>query len=152
MVGLGKSLALTAARVLLAGLFVYEATLLWKNGAEAGFRYVESGGLPAWSWWFSPVMTDVPVAWRLPGWSWWLALFLNGIGGIFVIVGLFTRLAAVGFMGFCLMTSVFFHNRLGIGTEAVHFGKDMGLAGGFLLLAIVGPGPFSVDAVFRGRP
>src|SRR5262245_41483541 len=129
MGGLGKSAGFLVARLLLAGLFIYEASLLWRNGAEVGFRYVETGGLPSWSWWFSPVATEVPIAWRLPGWSWWPALALNGIGGVLLVVGLFTRLAAAGFMVFCLMTSFFFHNRLGIGTEAVHFGKDMGLAG-----------------------
>ena len=68
-------------------------------------------------------------------------------GGLFVLIGLKTRWAAIALAGFCLLTGLFFH----IGAEeAVQFQKNVAMAGGFLALATTGPGPWSVDA-WRSR-
>jgi putative oxidoreductase len=68
-------------------------------------------------------------------------------GGLLVLFGLKTRWAALGLFGFCLLTALFFH--LGA-DQTVHFQKNLCMAGGFLMLAIFGPGPWSLDA-WRGR-
>jgi putative oxidoreductase len=68
-------------------------------------------------------------------------------GGLLVLVGLKTRWAAIALMGFCLLTALFFH--LGA-DQAIHFRKNLAMAGGFLTLAILGPGPWSLDG-WRGR-
>jgi uncharacterized membrane protein YphA (DoxX/SURF4 family) len=138
-------------RTLIAGVFIYESTIMWRNGVDAGLRYVETGGLPALSWWLAPVTIDVPVAWRLPGWAWWPALALNGLGGVLVVLGLTTRWVAAAFAVFCTMTALFFHNRLALPAEALQFGKDLGLAGGFLFLIVTGAGGLSIDAYLRHR-
>src|SRR5271169_2947628 len=65
-------------------------------------------------------------------------------GGLLVLVGLKTRWAAVALFGFCLLTALFFH--LGA-DQAIDFRK---MAVGFLTLAILGPGPWSLDG-WRGR-
>ena len=57
-------------------------------------------------------------------------------------------LTALAFAGFCALTAVVFHNQLGAIGEAIQFGKDFGLAGGFLLLAVSGAGGWSLDARF----
>jgi putative oxidoreductase len=68
-------------------------------------------------------------------------------GGVLVLVGLKTRWAAIALFGFCLLTALFFH--LGA-DQAIHFRKNFAMAGGFLTLAILGPGPWSLD-YWRGR-
>ena len=56
-------------------------------------------------------------------------------GGLLVLFGLKTRWAALGLFGFCLLTALFFH--LGA-DQTVHFQKNLCMAGGFLMLAIIG--------------
>ena len=68
-------------------------------------------------------------------------------GGLLVLIGLKTRWAAIALFGFCLLTALFFH--LGA-DQAIHFRKNLAMAGGFLTLAIFGPGPWSLDG-WRGR-
>ncbi|MGH6798892.1 MAG: DoxX family protein [Roseiarcus sp.] len=68
-------------------------------------------------------------------------------GGVLVLVGLKTRWAAIALFGFCLLTALFFH--LGA-DQTIHFRKNFAMAGGFLALAIFGPGPWSLDA-WRAR-
>ena len=68
-------------------------------------------------------------------------------GGLLVLVGLKTRWAAIALFGFCLLTALFFH--LGA-DQTIHFRKNLAMAGGFLTLAILGPGLWSLDG-WRGR-
>ena len=68
-------------------------------------------------------------------------------GGLLLLFGFKTRWAAIALCGFCLLTALFFH--LGA-DEAIEFKKNIAIAGGFLALASIGPGPWSVDAL-RGR-
>jgi putative oxidoreductase len=68
-------------------------------------------------------------------------------GGLLVLLGLKTRWAALALLGFCLLTLLFFH--LG-SDQTIDFRKNLAMAGGFLTLAILGPGPWSLDG-WRGR-
>jgi putative oxidoreductase len=68
-------------------------------------------------------------------------------GGVLVLVGLKTRWAAIALCGFCLLTALFFH--MGA-DQAIELKKNIAIAGGFLALATMGPGPWSIDA-WRGR-
>jgi putative oxidoreductase len=68
-------------------------------------------------------------------------------GGLLVLFGLWTRWAAIALFGFCLLTAFLFH--LGA-DQAIQFDKNIAMAGGFLALAVLGPGAWSLDA-WRGR-
>lgn len=68
-------------------------------------------------------------------------------GGLLVLFGLKTRWAAIALAGYCWLTALFFH--LGA-DQAMHFDKNIAMAGGFLALAILGPDPWSLDA-WRAR-
>jgi len=68
-------------------------------------------------------------------------------GGVLVLFGLWTRWAAIALFGYCLLTALVFH--LGA-DQAIHFNKNVAMAGGFLLLATFGPGAWSLDGR-RGR-
>ena len=71
-------------------------------------------------------------------------------GGLLVAFGLFTRLAAVGLGGFCLLAALFFH-MMPDPAQAVHFYKNLAMAGGFLMLATHGAGAWSIDAWKEAR-
>jgi len=68
-------------------------------------------------------------------------------GGLLVLLGLKTRWAAVALFGFCLLTALFFY--LGA-DQTIQMQKNIAMAGGFLTLAILGPGAWSLDA-WRAR-
>jgi putative oxidoreductase len=68
-------------------------------------------------------------------------------GGLLVLVGLKTRWAAIALFGFCLLTAFLIHWRA---NEMIEVQKNIAMAGGFLTLALLGPGAWSLDA-WRGR-
>jgi putative oxidoreductase len=68
-------------------------------------------------------------------------------GGLLVLFGLWTRWAAIALSGYCLLTALIFH--MGA-DQAIQFNKNVAMAGGFLALAVLGPGGWSLDA-WRGR-
>jgi len=68
-------------------------------------------------------------------------------GGLLVLVGLKTRWAAIALFGFCLLTALLFH--MG-DDQTIELRKNIAMAGGYLALAIFGPGQWSVDG-WRGR-
>jgi putative oxidoreductase len=68
-------------------------------------------------------------------------------GGLLVLFGLKTRWAAIALSGYCWLTALIFH--LGA-DQAIQFNKNVAMSGGFLALAILGPGLWSLDA-WRAR-
>jgi putative oxidoreductase len=68
-------------------------------------------------------------------------------GGLLVLFGLKTRWAAIALCGFCLLTALFFHTSA---DQAIQLQKNIAMAGGFLTLALLGPGAWSLDA-WRAR-
>ena len=68
-------------------------------------------------------------------------------GGLLVLLGLATRWAAIALFGFCLLTAFIFH--MGA-DQAIHFQKNVAMAGGFLALVVAGPGAWSLDG-WRSR-
>jgi putative oxidoreductase len=67
-------------------------------------------------------------------------------GGLLVLFGLWTRWAAIALSGYCLLTALIFH--MGA-DQAVQFNKNVAMAGGFLALAVLGAGAWSLDASRR---
>jgi putative oxidoreductase len=68
-------------------------------------------------------------------------------GGLLVLLGFKTRWAAIALFGFCLLTALFFH--VGV-DQAIQLQKNVAMAGGFLALALLGPGEWSLDG-WRAR-
>jgi putative oxidoreductase len=68
-------------------------------------------------------------------------------GGLLVLIGFKKRWAGIALFGFCLLTALFFH--LGA-DQTIEMQKNIAMAGGFLTLAIYGPGAWSLDG-WRGR-
>lgn len=120
-----QDLAALAGRVLLATIFVIESFI--KIGDYSGtISYMLANG----------------VSGRLLP----LVILTELGGGLLVAFGLLTRWAAIALAGFCLLTALFFHMSP---EQAVHFYKNLAMAGGFLVLAGFGPGAWSLDAWLR---
>ena len=118
------NLALFAGRLLISALFIFDAYLMlttWDSSAA----YMASFGLP-------PQLLPVVA-------------FCQAAGGLMILFGFWTRLAALAFAAYCVATAVVFHRNLGSNAEIIQAGKDLAIAGGFLCLAAAGPGAWALD-------
>ncbi len=128
-----RNLALLLGRFLIAAVFIFDASVLersWDNS----LAFVTGIGLPD----------------AVPTNDYLIAIVLCQIvGGIMIVFGFWTRLAALAFAAFCVATALLFHHNLASTNETIQAGKDLAIAGGFLFLAASGPGAWSLDV--RGR-
>lgn len=74
-----------------------------------------------------------------------LAIALELLGGLAVVLGWHTRLAAFLLAGFSLLSGIIFHSNFGDQTQMIMFMKNVALAGGFLMIVALGAGPYSLD-------
>jgi putative oxidoreductase len=73
-----------------------------------------------------------------PGLALPVALF-EVIGGLMIVFGVFTRLTALAFAAFCVLTALLFHRETADPVQAANAMKNIAIAGGFLcLFAYVG--------------
>ena len=115
-------------RLLLAALFVSDVwTIINNYGATAD--YLAQFGVP-------PQLLPLAMVTQLGG-------------GLLVVVGWQTRLAALALALFCIATALIFHTQSGDANEAIQFWKDLAIAGGFLVLLAHGAGVVSLDARLR---
>ena len=66
-------------------------------------------------------------------------------GGLLVLVGFWTRWAAITLAGFTVLAALLFHWEPGNQMQMISFMKNITIAGGFLVLAGAGPGAFALD-------
>ena len=125
-----KDVALLAGRVLLALMFVIAG---WgKIGGYAGTQgYMEAMGVPGA---------------LLP-----LVIFAELGGGIAIVLGLLTRLAALGLAVFSVVSGVIFHGGSADQIQQIMFAKNLAIAGGLLFLVANGAGRLSLDAKLFGK-
>jgi putative oxidoreductase len=114
---------LTIGRLMLAGLFIVEG---WSKvrGYQAATAYMDRFGVPG---------TLLPAV---------IALELGA--GLMIAVGWQTSLAAVALAAFCVLTAVLFHGNIADRNQLLHLEKDLAIAGGLLVLAAAGSGPWSL--------
>ncbi len=74
----------------------------------------------------------------------WIGFAIKLFGGLAVIIGFQTRLAALGLIAFTLGTAFLFHP-FWVEGEWNTFWKEISMIGGLVLLLAVGPGPLSID-------
>jgi putative oxidoreductase len=82
--------------------------------------------------------------------AWVLAVVVELGGGLLILFGLFTRLAGFILAAWCIATALVAHTNLAERAQEIQFFKNMGLAGGFLFVATLGAGAWSLDA-WRAR-
>ena len=74
-----------------------------------------------------------------------IVIILELLGGIAILVGFKTRLFALLFIGFNMVSALVFHSDFGDQTQMTMFMKNIAIAGGFLMLFAHGAGSYSVD-------
>ena len=74
-----------------------------------------------------------------------LVILLEVAGGIAVIVGWQTRIAAFLLAGFSFLSAILFHSDFSNQVEMTMFMKNLSIAGGFLFLVAFGPGAYALD-------
>jgi putative oxidoreductase len=116
-------------RVMLALIFIISGAMKLSDIAGTG-TYMASAGLPA--------------SLALPA-----ALF-ELIGGIMIVLGIFTRLTALVFAAFCLLTALLFHRETADAMQATAALKNIAIAGGFLCLFAYDQKSWSFDS-YRAR-
>ena len=110
-------------RLMLVAIFVQSGwSKIW--GYEGTAKYMDSVGVPG---------TLLP-----------LVILVELVGGLLVAVGWQTRLAALALAGFTLVAALLFHFPVDQG-QMIHFMKNIAITGGFLVLAMAGPGAWSLE-------
>ncbi len=126
-----RDAAALVGRVLLCAIFVMAG--FEKIGGFAGnVAYAQGAGLP---------MPQVAVA---------IALAVELVGGLMVLVGFRARLGALAIAVFSAVAAFSFHRYWSMPpaqqvNDFLFFWKDLGLAGGMLMIAAFGPGRWSID-------
>jgi putative oxidoreductase len=111
-------------RILLALIFIVSG--VGKISDVAGTAgYIESAGLP--------------------GILVWPTIALEVLGGIAIVIGFQTRIAAFALALFTLAAAVLFHTNFADPMQSIMFMKNLSMAGGLLLLAASGATALSVD-------
>lgn len=80
-----------------------------------------------------------------------LVIFAELGGGLGVLFGALTRLAAAGLAAFCILSALFFHTDFANQMQSIMFMKNFAIAGGMLMLAVHGAGAWSLDAWWQAR-
>lgn len=120
-----QQLSAPVGRFLLALIFV-QSGLTKITGYAATQGYMEAMGVPG-------VLLPLVIA-------------LEVLGGLAVMLGWQARIAAFLLAGFSLLSAVLFHANLGDPIQQIMFLKNLGLAGGFLMVVSHGAGAWSLDA------
>ena len=112
------------ARILLAVLFIMGG--IGKLGDVQGFAgYMASGGVPGFLAW--PVI-----------------IFELALGAS-LILGYQARIMALLGAGFCLLAGVLYHFVPADQMQMINFMKNLGIAGGLLMVFVHGAGRFAID-------
>lgn len=125
-----ENIALLAARILMPILFI---TAGWGEitGYAGTQQYMEAMGVPGA---------------LLP-----LTILLELGGGLAILFGFLTRTTALFTAGFTLLTAFLFHSNFADGVNQLMFMKNLTIAGGYLVLAVSGPGAFSIDRLLNKK-
>jgi putative oxidoreductase len=122
-----SSTTILLGRVLLAVIFLLSG--FGKLTAISGTAgYFGAIGLPA------PTATAIVVG------------LIELLGGLAVLVGFQTRIAAWVLAIFTIATALVAHTGWADQNQMIHFLKNVAISGGFLLLASSGAGAYSIDA------
>jgi len=113
-------------RFLLAALFLISG--LSKLGAAAATTgYIASAGLP------------------LPGVVYAITLVVEIAGGLLLLIGFKAKPVAAVLALFSVAAAVLFHSNFADQNQAIHFVKNLAIAGGLLQVAVAGAGRLSLD-------
>jgi putative oxidoreductase len=119
-----------AGRAMLSAMFIM-AGISKIGGYEGTAAYMASYGLPG-------LLLPAVIALEIGG-------------GLAILVGLQTRLAALLLAGFTLVATLIFHSDFSQPMQSIMFSKNIAIIGAFLLLFAQGSGEWSLDSVKLAR-
>ena len=123
-----QNLAMLAGRVMLA------AMLFW-SGYGHLFSFTSIHGYVA-DWSVPDILKPVLILWEVGG-------------GLCLLVGAYTRWAAIALAVFCILSFFLVHLHDDDILQLIDFMKNIALLGGFLYVAACGAGRYSLDAKFN---
>jgi putative oxidoreductase len=132
------SFIILIARLALSVLFLWSGVMKLL-GYSAFVAYLQAKGVP-----FVQIAAPIATA-------------IEVLGGIMLIVGLLIRPLGLVMAVYTLATAVLGHDFWNVADAAlqhdmvIHFWKNVGIAGGFLLLFVTGAGAASIDAARAPR-
>lgn len=122
--------AILVARILMPILFIVSG--FGKIGGYAATQqYMEAKGVPGF---------------MLP-----LTILLEFGGGLAILCGFLTRTVALITVVFVLLTAFIFHSDFSQAGNQINFMKNLSISGGYLLLAVLGAGYFSIDRLLNKK-
>ena len=119
-----QSIAAPAGRILIALMFVTSG-FSKISGYAATQGYMEAMGVPG-------ALLPLVIAVEL-------------LGGLAVMLGWHTRVAAFLLAGFSLLSALLFHANFGDQMQMIMFMKNISIAGGFLMIVSLGGGAYALD-------
>lgn len=119
------NISMLGARAMLAVVFIMAGFSKIGAGYAGTQAYMESVGLPG-------LLLPAVIA-------------LEILGGIAILIGFQTRIAAMLLAGFTVLAAVFFHSDFSQQMQMILFMKNIGLTGAFLMLAAQGPGDWAFN-------
>lgn len=124
-VGTGGSALLLLGRVLLSAMFIL-----------AGFSKLTA--ISGTAGWFGSIGLPFPTVVTV------LVGLLELVGGLAVLVGFQTRIAALALAAFTVAATLVAHTDFADMNQLLFFQKNFAIAGGFLVLAVFGPGAWAL--------
>jgi putative oxidoreductase len=128
-----QDLAALVGRVMMSALFLWGGVAKLTTAAHMD-AYFSSLGLP-----FPDLLRLFAVAVELGG-------------GLAVLFGFQTRLAAAGLAVWCIVTALAGHANFADTGAQVHFMKNVAMSGGFIFIAAFGPGAYALARTWRRTP
>ncbi|GAA3899309.1 MULTISPECIES: DoxX family protein [Gibbsiella] len=122
---------LLVARILMPILFIVAGYGKMGDAYEGTQQYMQSMGVPGF---------------LLP-----LTILLEFGGGFAILFGFLTRTTALFTAGFTVLTALLFHTNFAEGANQLMFMKNLTIAGGYIVLAVAGPGAFSLDRLLNKK-
>ena len=119
-----QTIAAPLGRVLISLMFLTSG-LSKISGYAATQGYMEAMGVPS-------VLLPLVIA-------------VEVLGGLAVILGWHTRIAAFLLAGFSLLSAILFHANFGDQMQMIMFMKNLAIAGGFLMIVSLGGGAYALD-------
>ena len=120
-----NNLSTLAGRILIAIMFIlsgYDKI----GGYEGTQGYMEAFGVPGL---LLPAVITVEI-----------------LGGIAVLIGYQTKIAAFLLAGFTFLTAIIFHTDFSQQMQMIIFMKNLAITGAFMLLFVHGPGQWAVNS------
>ncbi|MFP1811478.1 DoxX family protein [Lonsdalea quercina] len=125
------SILILVARILMPILFIYAGCGKLGDAYAGTQQYMQAMGVPGA---------------LLP-----LTILLELGGGLAILFGFLTRIAAVSTAIFTLLTALIFHHDFAQADNELMFMKNLSISGGYLLLFVTGPGAYSLDRLLNKR-